>query len=422
MKKIVIILIISCAIININYVKAQWKKQESGTKKTLYSIYFTDTVNGWAVGDSGSIIKYDGNKWEVQLSGTDKILYSVVFINRDKGFAVGQKGTILKTTNGGQNWEQINIGVSNLLTSIDFPDDMRGYIVGDSGIVLRTDNGGDSWYIKNKILSDSSYIILNAIKFINSDTGYAGGTFLFKTVNGGKNWNKLSNGDTLMDINSISFPSRDTGYITIAPEWGIKGRICKTSDAGRTWKTIYAGGGWNYSIYFINNSIGYIASTGNCSTVGARSVIIDKTTDGGQNWRSFMIDTLGFCVFYSIYFTDTINGWVAGPSGTILHTNNGGTIINHSNLINIKNAITTKVYPNPISKLIKYIFELPAKSYVTIDLFDITGKQMINPIYELKEKGKYRKDIDISKLKSGIYFIELKVGDKKVINKLIIYN
>jgi len=58
---------------------AQWYEQNSGTTANLNSVHFEDSNNGWAVGDSGIILKTTdlGNSWNVQSSGTTHNLYDV---------------------------------------------------------------------------------------------------------------------------------------------------------------------------------------------------------------------------------------------------------------------------------------------------------------------------------------------------------
>src|SRR5687767_7089653 len=49
----------------------QWTLVTSGTAADLYSVYFSDSVHGWAVGAAGTIIYSSdgGNNWSAQTSG-----------------------------------------------------------------------------------------------------------------------------------------------------------------------------------------------------------------------------------------------------------------------------------------------------------------------------------------------------------------
>jgi len=54
---------------------------------TLYSVYFTDSNTGWAVGDFGAILKTTdgGTSWTLQSSGTTNDLESVYFTDSNTG-------------------------------------------------------------------------------------------------------------------------------------------------------------------------------------------------------------------------------------------------------------------------------------------------------------------------------------------------
>ena len=76
----------------------------------MFSIYFTNSNTGWAVG-AGIILKTTdgGTNWNPQITGTSYQLYSVHFSDSNFGWAVGydgnaSSGIILKTTDGGINW------------------------------------------------------------------------------------------------------------------------------------------------------------------------------------------------------------------------------------------------------------------------------------------------------------------------------
>jgi hypothetical protein len=69
----------------------------------LRSVHFTASNDGWAVGDNGTIIKYDGITWSIYQTGpiVPKNLTSVYTISPIDGWAVGANGTILRLTGSG---------------------------------------------------------------------------------------------------------------------------------------------------------------------------------------------------------------------------------------------------------------------------------------------------------------------------------
>jgi len=104
----------------------------------LYSIIFTDSNTGIAVGDGGRILKTTngGSNWISETSGTNNILLSTFFSDSNNGYAVGQDGFIIKTKDGGTTWVQQSSGTNYWLNSIYFIGN-NGFTVGDNGTIIK---------------------------------------------------------------------------------------------------------------------------------------------------------------------------------------------------------------------------------------------------------------------------------------------
>lgn len=81
--------------------------------QTLRDVQFVDGQTGFAVGDSGTILKTtDGGKvWNRQNGGTVRHLYGVCFTDAKTGHVIGARDAILRTTNGGHDWVNSSLGV-----------------------------------------------------------------------------------------------------------------------------------------------------------------------------------------------------------------------------------------------------------------------------------------------------------------------
>ena len=106
--------------------------------------------------------------------------------------------------------------------------------------------------------------------------------------------------------------------------------LLRTTNGGENWINISVDSTeYHYynSIYFINDSIGWIA--GGCPDLwsDADFGLIEKTTDAGESW---VIDTIGRGALNSVVFVDENTGWAAGidaqygPHGLIYKTTDGG--------------------------------------------------------------------------------------------------
>jgi|GEM_PF-3700984 len=105
--------------------------------------------------------------------------------------------------------------------------------------------------------------------------------------------------------------------------------------------------------------------------------------------------------------------------GVLINTISGGTLnVATCNVTALAeyNLAQIEVYPNPASEKI-FVDQLSSEEeQMQVQLFDITGKeQSVSLNYT---KG--RLEIDIIDLNSGIYFLQLRQGDEKVIKKILV--
>jgi photosystem II stability/assembly factor-like uncharacterized protein len=397
MKKSYIILVV---LFVMNEVTAQWVQQNSGTTNTLRSVYFTDNNTGYAVGDSGTILKTTdgGLNWTLQNSGTMRTLYSIHFPVVDTGFVSINHHYLAKTTDGGSNWIIIYYPpgfpeeFSDSVYSLYFTDTDTGYSAGFLGnryvqfdIIYNTTCGGDtSW--EYQYLASSSWG-LKSIIFPDKYTGYTVGYNgkILKTTNG-MDWESQGSGTTNW-LNSVHFCIVNTGYIV-----GDSGIILKTIDGGINWITQNSGTVSDLnSVYCTDENLGH--------TVGDNGIIL-KTTDGGVNW---IPENSGTTVkLNSVHFPCADTGYIVGDGGTILKTIQGGYPVSIHDQHQVNN--TLKIYPATTSTRI--IIESIPKGQLSI--VSLSGQEFL-----LKTITGPTTIIDVSTLPNGLYVVKL-VGDKGV--------
>jgi len=292
------------------YSQGGWTAQTSGTTSDLYSVHFTDVMNGWAVGDGGTIVHTadGGTTWIQQTCGTTNLLFDVFFTDALTGWAVGIAGTILHTTNGGSTWsDQISNDPHNLF-GVYFVDSQSGWVSGDWQTLLHTTDGGNTWTQQ----TIDSYRSLGDFHFNNSMTGWVTAVAgeIFHTTDGGTTWVAQASGTT-ESLPGIDFTDEVTGWVV-----GGGGVILHTTNGGSTWNQQTSGTTTYLSdVFFADENTGW-ASGGDVSS------IILHTTDGGNSWT---VQSSGSTLWFNgMSFVDAQNGWVVGYGGTILHTATGG--------------------------------------------------------------------------------------------------
>jgi endonuclease/exonuclease/phosphatase family metal-dependent hydrolase len=77
-------------------------------------------------------------------------------------------------------------------------------------------------------------------------------------------------------------------------------------------------------------------------------------------------------------------------------------------------------FPNPFNPGTTINFDLPRSSYVSLTVYDMNGKQVMNPVNENRSAGKFSVSIDASALPSGTYFYRLRAGNFVSMKKMIL--
>ena len=135
-KKILFLLLI-LTICNLANSQNYWLRQFSPTNQQLSKCIFVDSINGWAAGDSCTIIHTSNNgiSWSVQSTGLFTFpINEIFFLNRTSGWALcndySTSGTIIfKTTNSGQLWTNSRFPDTNVyVQSLFFTDSLTSML------------------------------------------------------------------------------------------------------------------------------------------------------------------------------------------------------------------------------------------------------------------------------------------------------
>jgi photosystem II stability/assembly factor-like uncharacterized protein len=395
MKKYFILLM---TLLTVNCAFAQWTQQNPVPKGYLLSsVYFTDANTGYAVGDSGTIIKTNdaGMTWAPLSSGTTNNLYSVQFTDANTGYVAGE--TILKTTDGGTTWSDLS-GGTKFGKSICFPDANTGYAVGEGWNIFKTINGGSIWTDLSLFGNGRT----NSVYFTDPNTGYITSDYawqgaILKTTDGGANWNFIdfAGSDPIVPLFSVYFTNTNTGY-AVGGDWaGNSAVVYKTINAGSDWTIQYQAPLHTLrSVYFADANTGY--------AVGDSGTIL-RTSNGGTDWTIQHSGTSHNLT--SVFFTDANTGYAVGDSGTILKTTNGGYPLGIDEITSASNSL--KIYPNPSSG--KITIETSANQGKSdLSIRNINGQELL-----IRQITDPVTQINISTLPNGIYFMRV-TGERTI--------
>ena len=68
-------------------------------------------------------------------------------------------------------------------------------------------------------------------------------------------------------------------------------------------------------------------------------------------------------------------------------------------------------YPNPFNPATKITFSIPKKEFVSLKVFDMSGKEITTLTSGTIDAGSYQYNFNAENLSSGIYFYTLIAGD-----------
>jgi len=418
-----------------------------------------------------STISYSQTGWVMKNFGK-RTLTGVHFININTGFILSPD-SLFKTTNGGINWIGKGTGGGAVMSKLKVFDENNIVLMGaccypsyNYGLITRTSDGGNTWsdYYFNPELE---YLFVQDMEWYDINTGITmwvdlgGANYygrLFKTTNGGVNWNELDNPIGLGYFISIKFQSSDT-------LWGLTNiSLYKSTNQGNNWfqasnlgtgyrtkyscpsfDTMFIGGSKMFrsinmgvdftatftldtpyiarDLEFLNAKTGFAIGSSTQYNVIKGGYII-KTTDAGLNWIRQISNTNIY--ISDIYFLNENTGWVVGDSGLILKTTTGG--------VTFINTISTEIpsvyslsqnYPNPFNSTSNFKFEIArhggsSTSDVKIVVYDLSGREVEVLVNERLQPGTYQTQWNASAYSSGVYFYKLETEGYTSTKKMVL--
>lgn len=352
---------------------------DSNVELALTDVYFTDSLNGWVVGNE-------------QISGG--------------------RGRVYKTTDGGYTWQNVTASVTNNTGAATFGairfNGQNGIVGCDNGFVdsnnnplfYTTNNGGISWTAVKTFPGASTGSSFSITRIANdpvNGTFQLTGTFhvftnvILNSIDNGASffvpYFEQNTGNNPLDIFNVN----GTGSIY----WMATHNPRKSTDNGLSFTAFQYPGLPNKRIlsgFFSDPNNGYIVGDGSS---------IYKTADGGNTWTT--LQSGGTEVFRNVFqIQNTV--WVVGQGGAVYKSNNAVL-----NTLDHGKDNQVKIYPNPASDYI--IIENASRD--DIKLISVTGQLVSVKKIEKLSNGTLK--ADISNLNKGVYILKLKDNSYKIL-------
>jgi len=389
-----------------------WERTPVPTSRNLLSVCFVDSLYGWAVGDSGTILHTSdgGTTWILQSSNTNKDIVGLFFLSRELGWASAFNftdplyGTILlKTTNGGASWISSTYPEENIfITCIHYFDSLTGWMGGKPHALVKTTDGGGSWTQAAVDTSTLAFFPVLKLAFLDDEVGFAcGGMFdiagvIWRTTNGGDLWYAIDPSQAPADeVHALHiFNELQVMGSGGDPDYGYGAGMIRTSDGGLNWEYEEIGfQGIAYDLDFRTPSQAW-------SPLGAMRKLI-FSLDTGSTWTEF--PTPDSTSIFSITFPDSLHGYGVGSDGAVIRyippVQPG--IPPLPNLTD--DGITCQIYPNPTTGILKFEIRNLKKCFITLKVYSSLGVEIAEWIHEEFSPGLHSFDFDAGKLSAGNY-------------------
>lgn len=323
------------------------------------------------------------------------------FLDLQNGIAIESTprdtAKVYRTTDGGLSWNYLSKVISNTyyisLLDIYYLDEKILITAGFAAfkaVVYQSNSGGLTWIFRLYAGNSSSVIAYNKMQFINSTTGFLltnGGmtsmyrAYIYKTLNSGTSWSQVDDG-TLPLCNSIFMLDENNGYAV------------------------------GYEFFYFGSNPGAIY----------------KTSNGGNSWVQQINITA--TKLNDIYFVDSNNGIAVGNAGVIFKTTNGGVtfIEEENNFTQPREFLLSQNYPNPFNPSTKISWQVPVSGWQTLKVYDVLGNEVATLVNEYRPAGTYEIEFSttggpesrIQHPASGIYFYRLQAGSFVDTKKMIL--
>lgn len=440
MKKIFIILLVVVLysiVFNGQLYSQEWVLAGSVPNPGLTpSISVVDANTAWIAGGTtnGPLVfrtTNGGCNWEVvPTTGTTTELFCVWAVNANVAIvgegAVNSYARLFRINPTNKVWVKIletgqNDGsFNNLIFSRTNP--MIGGALADE--IYITTNGGNNWVLKpTGVVGVSS--AQNSMMLIDENFfGFGlknGASRVRMSIDGGNTWSTKNT--NLVGSYTSGFTFKDDKMIGISSTSQSMPNISRTTDGGNTWTAIDIGTGLTG-----NTVIKWVPGTNIVYIIGENGAI-KRSINDGSTWTS--MQTAGVSGLKHFDFNKVNNiicGYAVSTNGSVIKLADSVLVLTNSNPISNSLPANFKLYqnyPNPFNPNTMIKYQVSKECFVSLKVYDFTGREIATLIKEYKSPGLYEQKISSNQISdngisSGVYFYKIEAGSFTDVKRMVL--
>ena len=320
---------------------------------------FAGSAGGWGFYQSLD----SGATWN-SVGSVPSTTWFMSLVVRGENIFAGTNSNVLLSTNNGINW--LTTGLTNtLINALTFSGTtlIAGSYYG--GVFLSTNNG-TNWSTAG-LLSSPVYALAVNGEYIFAGTG---GDGVFRSPNNDMNWSQVNSGLTNTSVWSLAV----SGANLLA---GTNGGVFVSTNNGTSWTAFSEG--------LTDTTVDVLCIGG----VNVFAAIAEGNGPGrkGAVWRRPLSE-----------IPDKVEETHGVPSCFVLHQN----------------------FPNPFNPATTIGFSLPSKSFVSLRVMDVLGREVSCLVSGEMSAGSYTRQWNAAGMASGVYFYRLQAGSRVETKKLLL--
>lgn len=276
-------------------------------------------------------------------NGSNQRFDDVFFLNETTGWAAnGFFAAVYKTTDGGATWveqlKEADLSSNYYFRNIEFLNENIGFLGTLNNTIFKTVDGGENWNIINNINPNPNAIC--GLEAIGTSTVYGCGAFfspafVIKSTDSGTTWTNIDMSAYASALVEITFLTVDIGFAAGRNDNG--GTILKTTDGGASWTEVFNSNRigeyvWKLQILKSNPNVIFGAVEAVSPNLGK----LIKSIDGGVTWTFYDAPETNI---QAVGFINENTGWMGGHETGFHETNDGGQTWTNINVGNNLNRI-----------------------------------------------------------------------------------
>ncbi len=415
-----------------------WTNLNNGLQITQFysgAVYPTGTTYYGGTQDNGHQKFSSGTNWTM-VEGGDGGYSAQDQTNANIAYEEYVYLQMEKTTDGGNNWSSAISGLSDVgdpnkclfIAPFAMNPENSNVLIAGSDKVWITGNGASSWTQSSNVLSSGKKV--SAVTVVKSSANYLG----FAGTTDGRvfmstDLNPASGLDTWTEITP---PNNNGAWVRrIVVDLNNKNRIyvCysgyNNANVGKhIWYSSNQGSSWSdISGSLPDIPVHSLVIDPNISTVlyiGTEAGVF-RSTNNGSSWTLFNSGMPSYVPVDELVLQTGTKKLFAFTHGRSVWMTDTPLPVEDGNATVPDEFVLEQNYPNPFNPSTTIEFIVNETGTTTLKVYDITGREVQTLFNDFAQSGvKYSVTFEASSLASGVYYYELRAGNKIKTKKMIL--